>query len=452
MSTIAGEVDGSAARGRRARRIGRALGLVAATTAVALSSLAAPAEAAAPKGAFRGEAYGATATAVAGPLAAQLGKIANLPCPCKGTNGQLRTNSVDAVAVGTLGAVLRADAVTSTVLARKTATAAEVTNTATITGLNALGGLTTATSLKAVANTTATATATTSNADGSRFVDLVIAGQAIAANPAPNTKIEVPALGTVTLNKRVVAGGGRPLQTITVEALSIEVKAANSFGLPVGAKIVLAHAASGFSRTDVAAFVGGQAYAALANAKVGSVIQNRIGRQALVTLGCEGTGGVTRSNNVAAIAAGNVLRTGAGATTAFGGRDGTGTIARTTARVENATLLSGGLGALISFDAITVVAEDKWNGSVHARSFAGTRFAGLRVLGINLPVDVAPNTRIDLPLLGHVVVNEQIAPPAAAHGMTRINGLHLVVTKTNPLGLPVGSDIVVAHADANANL
>ena len=47
--------------------------------------------------------------------------------------------------------MLRADAVASTVLTRKTATAAEVTNTATITGLHALGGLITATALTGLA-------------------------------------------------------------------------------------------------------------------------------------------------------------------------------------------------------------------------------------------------------------------------------------------------------------
>lgn len=418
--------------------------------AVAAGPAPGAALAAAPKGAFRGEAYGTSATGVVGPIAVQLGRTAYLPCPCQGTDGRLRTNGVDGLSVGAGGAVLRADAVTSTVLARRTATAAEVTNTSTITGLNALGGLITATTLKAVASTSATEARTISGATGSQFVNLVIAGRAISASPAPNTRIEVPAIGTVVLNRRFVSGSGQPLQTITVEALTIEVKVGNRFGLPIGARIVLAHAVSGFSRTDIAAFVGGQAYAATANARVGASLRNRIGRQALVTIGCEGTGGVTRTNNVGAIAAGNVLRIGAGQTTAFGGREGTGTIARTTATVNGTILLADARGPLVRFDAITVVAEDRWNGSVHARSTAGTRFVGLRVLGVDLPVAVAPNTRIDLPLLGYVVLNEQRVPPAAVNGLMQLNGLRVVVTRANAFGLPVGSEIVVAHADATA--
>jgi hypothetical protein len=144
---------------------------------------------------------------------------------------------------------------------------------------------------------------------------------------------------------------------------------------------------------------------------------------------------------------GTTVRTGTGVTTAFGGPNGSGgTIARTTARVENASLLGG----LISFTAITAAAEDQFNGGLHVRSAAGTQILGLRVLGLPVAASVAPNTRINLPLLGYVIVNERIFPAAAANGQTQVNGLHIFVNTANPLGLPVGSEIVVAHADANA--
>ena len=63
----------------------------------------------------------------------------------------------------------------------------------------------------------------------------------------------------------------------------------------------MAHATSGFARNVLPAFVGGEAYAAAANTAVGSVIRNKIGKAALVTIGCDGTGGVTKTNNVAAL-------------------------------------------------------------------------------------------------------------------------------------------------------
>jgi hypothetical protein len=209
---------------------------------------------------------------------------------------------------------------------------------------------------------------------------------------------------------------------------------------------VVAHAISGFSRTPVQTFVGGQAYAAAANAVIGSALQNQIGRAALVTIGCEGTGGKTVTNNVNALTVGNTVRTGTGVTTAFGGLSGGGTIARTTARVEGGNLLAG----RITFTAITVAAEDRFSDGRHARSAAGTQLVGLRVLGLPVSADVAPNTRINLPLLGYVIVKEQKIPAATAEGLTQVNGLHIFVNTANSLGLPVGSEIVVAHAEANA--
>ena len=105
-------------------------------------------------------------------------------------------------------------------------------------------------------------------------------------------------------------------------------------------------------------------------------------------------------------------------TTAFGGLDGSGTIARTTATIENAGLLKVPLvGALVRFTAITVVAEDKFNGSVHTRSTAGTQFVGLKVAGINLPINVAPNFRVNIPLFGYVIINEQKIPAANKKGI-----------------------------------
>ena len=387
-----------------------------------------------------------------GPIAASLGKTAYLPCPCQGTNGVIQQNNITSLSAGVGGAVLEAGAVTSTVFARKTATStAEVSNTSTIAGINLLNGLITATTIKAVANTNATSTRITSNATGSQFVNLVINGNAISANPTPGTTIALPGVGSVVLNKVTITGNNSKARNIKVDMLTIEVGLANGFGLPVGAKIVVAHATSGFVRSVLPAFVGGQAYAAAANTAVGSVIQNRIGKAALVTIGCDGTGGVTKTNNVEDLSVSPVLSIGTGVTTAFGGLDGTGTIARTTATIEDAGLLTVPvLGALVRFTAITVVAQDKFNGSVHTRSTAGTQFVGLKVAGINLPINVAPNFRVDIPLFGYVIINEQKIPAAGRKGTMVVNGLKLVIDRVNALGLAVGTQIVVAHAEATA--
>ena len=107
------------------------------------------------------------------------------------------------------------------------------------------------------------------------------------------------------------------------------------------------------------------------------------------------------------------------------------------------------LGALVHFTAIKVVAEDKYNGSLHTRSTAGTQFTGLKIAGLSLPINVAPNFRVNVPLFGYVIVNEQTIPAANKKGFMVVNGLKIVI-ETALLGLPVGSQIVVAHAEASA--
>src|SRR3954454_2649084 len=116
-------------------------------------------------GAFSGGAYGAFANAQAGPVEVQIGRVANLPCPGPGTDGKTLTNTVDPVSAGS-GGVLKAGVVTSTVVADKTATSADVQDTSTIADLNLLGGLITADEVTAVATVTAGTQAIASSVDG----------------------------------------------------------------------------------------------------------------------------------------------------------------------------------------------------------------------------------------------------------------------------------------------
>ena len=65
-------------------------------------------------------------------------------------------------------------------------------------------------------------------------------------------------------------------------------------------------------------------------------------------------------------------------------------------------------------------------------------------------MDVGPNFRIDLPGVGYVIINEQKLPVPGSTAKTQVNGLHVFVTKNNTLGIPVGTEIIVTHADSTA--
>jgi hypothetical protein len=62
---------------------------------------------------------------------------------------------------------------------------------------------------------------------------------------------------------------------------------------------------------------------------------------------------------------------------------------------------------------------------------------------------VAPNTTITLPGIGHVVLNQQVSQVTATAAELTINMIHIKVTQANTLGLPVGTDLIVAHAQSS---
>lgn len=397
------------------------------------------------KGSFQGNAYATYANAVAGPVAASLGRSAFIPCPCNGTNGKTLSNTVDSVKAPANGRVLSASVTRSTVYARKGATSAAVHNTSTITGVSLLNGLVKADAIKAVANTSANTKRITSNTNGSSLVNLKIAGKPVKANVSPNSKLNLPGIGYVELKHVQKGGNGRQTGRISVDMITVVVTQNNSFGLPVGARIVVGHAASGFSRTQPKANLGGQAYTAYAKTS-SPLLANEVGRAAFIFVGCEGTGGKVKRNNISDVGIDGILSLGAGDTTAYGRQLVSGGVAKTSARVAGVDLLGG----LIKADTITAAAQDTYRNGVRTSSTAGTQFANLKVLNVPLPINVRPNTRISLPGIGYVVINQQIIPKPTSTARTQVNGLHVYVTTQNLLGIPVGTEIIVAHADTKA--
>ncbi len=105
------------------------------------------------------------------------------------------------------------------------------------------------------------------------------------------------------------------------------------------------------------------------------------------------------------------------------------------------------LGGLISAQEITAVATTTLdsNGVFHV-SAAGSNFNNLMVLGRRYNGTVAPNTRINLPLLGYVVLNEQTSTIGTANASMVVNMVHVYVTVGNLLGLPVGTQVIVSNA------
>lgn len=114
----------------------------------------------------------------------------------------------------------------------------------------------------------------------------------------------------------------------------------------------------------------------------------------------------------------------------------------TSSRVEGVNVLGG----LVTANAVTSVSASSKSGSTYKTSAQGTRFAGLRVLGLPVLIGPAPNTRIDLPGIGYVILNEQTRQVTGSSAQLRVTAIRAEVTEANLLGFEIGTTVVVAQA------
>lgn len=105
------------------------------------------------------------------------------------------------------------------------------------------------------------------------------------------------------------------------------------------------------------------------------------------------------------------------------------------------------LGGLVAAQQITAVATTTINSNgTFTVSAAGSNFSNLTILGLPYNGNVAPNTRVNLPLLGYVVLNEQISSIGSSTASMTVNMIHVHVTVGNLLGLQVGTEVIVSNA------
>lgn len=416
----------------------------AASLAAVLMASAAPvaARAADLPGYFVGGASSLIADPAIGPLSLQLMRLAGQGCPCAGSNGRTLVSRVGPVSITGL---LSVGASASTSTSQRGTTQSTEEQTASVSGLSLLGGLIQARAIKADAQLTATAGGFTTSAANSKLVGLKIAGQRVPGNVPPNTTIPVPGLGSAVVNEQVVSGDGVKTETLLVQMIDITVQVSNSFGFPIGAHIAVGHAAAGYDRTALHAVVGGQAYIATANVTALNVLPSFSGLGG-IGVTCAGTGGVTKTNTFAGITQGPIS-IGAGTTTAYGttgNASGTGATAQTTATIGSISLLG-----LIGADGVSVGTTETLTAKGTTRKALNATFTNLVVAGVSIPENPPPNTMISVPLVGTLVVNEQIPGNPKFNLPATVNALHLMVSLA-VLGLPAGTDITIGHADALA--
>ena len=169
------------------------------------------------------------------------------------------------------------------------------------------------------------------------------------------------------------------------------------------------------------------------------------GKTAYVTLGdCSTTVGADVTNKVASVNVPPIFTTGAVNTAALT----SATMSQATARVQQASALSG----LLTADNIMAVSMTmNQNGTLQV-SAAGSSFTNLVVAGNKIQGTPPPNTKIDLPGFGYVILNEQRSHIIGSTAKLTVNMIHVFVTEDNSLKIPKGAQIIVADAVSELQL
>jgi len=217
-----------------------------------------------------------------------------------------------------------------------------------------------------------------------------------------------------------------------------------TLGLIVGLTVGLTSAASAQSAS-------GQAYGAYVSTPTASLGQSPLAALSNVTDGDISTASAD------ALSASDVLSSSFLNSRTVGSAGGVGASAQSIASVANVALLSG----LITAREVIASATSTRSGSGASSNSNGSTFENLVVAGVSVTsgdAAVAPNTRMDLPGVGYLVLNEQspTGDGVTTSGIT-VNMIHVVLQQPilGLLGQVIGyqtvGEIVVGSATSQVN-
>ncbi len=301
-----------------------------------------------------------------------------------------------------------------------------------------LGGVITADEVKAVSTTTHDATGFHTSAEGSTFVNLVVAGIPIIGNPAPNTQINLLGFGHVVLNEQITKLKPRSA-SFTVNMIHVFIEQANILNIPVGTEIIVSHASSGLT-SGVEGTLDGQAYGT--KATLAHAITS--GPSALVNMSCLGTNGHLRTNSVAQVQVPPLFSVGEVVDTAQGTVNSTSAVGEMTSTVQAVDVVTG----LVTASLVKADAHASNIGGTLTFSDTGSMFVELHVTGFpNIGDDPPPNTRLHIVGLGTLWLHRVIQ----TSNSIEVRMIEVIVTEANSFGIPIGTDIQVAVAEASVH-
>lgn len=273
------------------------------------------------------------------------------------------------------------------------------------------------------------------------FVDIHIAGVKLPVTIPKNFGVTIPGVAQVTLNAvyTVKAPDG---SAVTTQATGLYISLLKARGNnPLGTQIFLnpSYSAIGLQTPTTKTAVHGYAWATKITADAGNLVNVKTDPTVPISLPGGGTGGVTNANSLATVDLGKLLNVGVITTTATGTNDKTGADARTSVKIAGVNLFNG----LIRADALEGVAHVAKSPAGTLTVSTSTNLVNLWIGNHQIPVNVSPNTRINLAGIGYVTINGQGKTPNA--GLVRLLDIKLT---TEAYGLPVGANIQLGVAAA----
>ena len=359
------------------------------------------------------------------------------------------TAAVNQTASGTVASVTVPFVITTGAV---NTTAASTTNSATATSdvhqvstlqpISLLGGLISASEVKAVSTTVQSGGTLSVNETGSAMVNLVVAGMSIAALPAPNTTIALPGVGKVVLNEYIPSSGTN-MKGLTVNMIHVYVTVANAIGggsgIPVGTQIIVSHAVSHLTQVGGPGSLDGTAFGTSVNSTIIKSSQT-----APASVGCLGNAKITKSQ--LSINVPSVLTSGTITDTAQGSITNSSSSVETTSTVQNVNLLAG----LITADVVHAQADASTTppGTTFNFSSPGSSIANLNIQGVAYGT-VTTSSTITLVVSGKTLGTLYLDRVIKTTNSITVRMIELVIASGNSLGLPAGMDIIVASASAS---
>lgn len=384
-----------------------------------------------------GYAFAGYAAIPSGPSSTNVayGPIAELWFGCSNRATQLNSG----VATLSLGSYANSGNAQTSIMTSQGSTSATVQTVASVQNVNVLSGLITAKQLQAEVASTITATDATSSVVNASFNGLTVAGNAINTTPGPNTTVQIANLGYVVLNETGLTSGA-DYTYAGLNMIDLHVTLANSQGLPIGSQIILGQVNSSQQRLAQPTVVDAHSYGFNITGQSGS---GSVSSTPAAPANLDCTGGYAQ-NGAASTSSQQVGSAGTINDTVSGQITPSGTTATGSANVANPSLLGG----LVHGSQVTATANASWNNT--GSGAASTDLTNMTIDGIPASRSPGANTRVSLPGVGYVILNEQTSSANSSGATETVNAVDIYVTQTNIFGIPIGTQIILGHATASA--